>query len=224
MQESPGVPTYLDLDRWPRHSLFHFFRGYDQPFFNVCVQPDVTALRRLCRSEGLSFVLAYHFLALRAAQEVEPFRYRLRGERVLIHDRLDIGTTVLFEGERFAFCYFEHHERFAPFAEKAEAALAELRAGGGPLEPRDDRDDLLHCSVLPWIAFTSFAHARRAGREDSVPKLVFGQCREDGAGALRMPVSVEVHHALMDGVHVGRFLERLEASFARPEAPLGFAD
>jgi chloramphenicol O-acetyltransferase type A len=32
---------------------------------------------------------------------------------------------------------------------------------------------------------------------------------------------VEVHHALMDGLHVGRFLNRFEEMLAEPEAYLG---
>ena len=35
---------------------------------------------------------------------------------------------------------------------------------------------------------------------------------------MMMPFSVEVHHALLDGLHVGRFLARFEAALAAPEA------
>jgi chloramphenicol O-acetyltransferase type A len=214
------MPSYLDTGSWVRREQFHFFKAYDQPFFNVCVPMDVTELVRLARSrEGLPFFLLYHYLALRAANEVEPFRYRLRGDRVLVHDRIHMGTTVLLDGERFAFCYFDDEEDFTQFAGKANAALEALRAGGGRLEPRDDRDDMVHCSVLPWLSFTSFAHARKSGREDSVPKIVFGKYFEDGS-RFRMPVSVEVHHALMDGLHVGRYFELLQSYFDRPAALL----
>ena len=36
-----------------------------------------------------------------------------------------------------------------------------------------------------------------------------------------MPPSVEVHHALMDGLHVGRYVQAFEAALAAPEAWLG---
>jgi chloramphenicol O-acetyltransferase type A len=35
-----------------------------------------------------------------------------------------------------------------------------------------------------------------------------------------MPVSVEVHHALMDGLHVGRYFGRLESYLSDPRAAL----
>lgn len=214
------MPSYLDTETWVRREQFLFFKDYDQPFFNICVPLDVTEFLRLSRTrEGLPFFILYHYLALRAANEVEPFRYRLRGDRVLVHDRIHMGTTVLVDGERFAFCYFEDDHDFSRFAAKATAELAALRARGGGMEPRDDRDDMVHCSVLPWLAFTSFSHARKHDAQNSVPKIVFGKYSEDG-GRFRMPVSVEVHHALMDGVHVGRYFELLQSYFTDPSALL----
>lgn len=216
------MPFYLEMATWPRRELFHFFRPYEQPFFNLCANVDATNLVRLSRSrEDLPFFLSYHYLALKAANDVEPFRYRLRGDRVLVYERIDAGTTILLEGERFGFCYFRYDDDFARFAAQGTAAVERLRSGDGHLEPSDDRDDLIHCSVLPWVSFTSFAHARRQKEQDSVPKIVFGKVFEDGE-RVRMPVSVEVHHALMDGVHVGRYFERLESYFADPAGPLGF--
>ena len=50
----------------------------------------------------------------------------------------------------------------------------------------------------------------RVGQGDDRPKIAFGRFREEG-GRLLMPVAIDVHHALCDGVHVGRFFERFQA-------------
>ena len=39
-------------------------------------------------------------------------------------------------------------------------------------------------------------------------------------GNTLLPMSVEVHHALMDGFHVGRFINKLEDALIKPEASL----
>ena len=75
---------------------------------------------------------------------------------------------------------------------------------------------MIYFTTLPWISFTSFAHARNKGRGDSIPRIVFGKFTEEGE-RLMLPISVEVHHALMDGLHVGRFLNRLGGALAEPE-------
>ena len=204
-------PRRLDLDAWPRRAHFELFRTYEHPFFNVCAEVDVSAAVRRCRaSGGPSFFLATFHASLGAANDVAELRYRIRGDGVVVHNVVHGGSTVLLSDERFAFGYFDYDPDFDAFARSAGAVLAEVLAAGGPLDPRDDRDDLLHYSVLPWIAFTSFAHARRHRTDDSVPKVVFGR-RHGPAGAERMPVSVEVHHALADGIHVARFYERFQA-------------
>lgn len=215
MSAEPGTgrrePRELDLERWERREHFRFFQVYDWPFFNLCADVDVTSLvRRTAEPDGPSFFLASLFLSLKAANELESFRLRIRGGRVVVHERIDGGSTVLREDGTFGFAYFDWRDDFGEFAEAAGPVLEAARQAGGPLEPRDDRDDLIHYSVIPWVAFTSFAHARRRREEDSVPKVVFGRHHAVG-DRRRLPVSVEVHHALMDGLHVGRFFERFQA-------------
>jgi chloramphenicol O-acetyltransferase type A len=79
------------------------------------------------------------------------------------------------------------------------------------------RDDVIYHTTLPWLSFTSFAHARTKGRGDSVPRIVFGKFSKEG-DRLMMPISVEVHHALVDGLHVGRFFNNLETALVTPQA------
>jgi chloramphenicol O-acetyltransferase type A len=66
-------------------------------------------------------------------------------------------------------------------------------------------DDIIYHSVLPWLRFTSFANALPG--DDSIPRIVFGRVVREG-GRMKMPVAVEVHHALVDGADVGKFFER----------------
>lgn len=200
----------LDLDRWERREHFRFFRGYDNPFFNLCANVDVATLSERCNDpDGLSFFAASLYLSLRSANEIEPFRYRIQGDQVIVHDTLHGGCTILREDETFGFGYFDFDADFSCFAAGVEREVERVQGERGPLEDRPERDDLVHYSVIPWVAFTSFSHARRWGTSDSVPKIVFGRRHEEG-GHERMPVSVEVHHALVDGLHVGRFFDRFQ--------------
>ena len=215
------MSRYLEIELWSRSQQFEFFRSYHHPFFNICTNVDVTRLLGLTRQmRDISFLIAYHFFSIRAANEVEPFRYRLRNDRVLVHDRIHAGTTILLDDENFTFAYFDYVEEFEVFHERAKAAIESAKAVGVQLYERAERDDLIYHSVIPWATFTSISHARKGGQQESVPKIAFGKYRE-AEGRLMMPVSVEVHHALMDGLHVGRYFERLERYFSDPRSALG---
>jgi chloramphenicol O-acetyltransferase type A len=205
---------YIDIATWPRRDTFEFFRGFDKPYFNVGTSLDVTNLvAEIKKRPGFSLSLAYHYFALRVVNEIEPFRYRLRGDQVLVHDVIHGGTTLLLPDETFIMSYFDYQEEFEQFMNDAMKAIDEQRAAAA-FDPRPE-DNRIHFSVLPWIAFTSFSHARNWGREDSVPKMAFGKISEVN-GRRMMPFSVEVHHALMDGITVGRYLDRLQEMLLNP--------
>ena len=206
----------LDLTHWPRRATFEFYRGFDKPYFSVCTRIDVAALKPALAQAGVGGVgLACHFLALQLANRLEPFRYRLHQGRVRVHDVVHASTTVLRADDSFGFACLHHDPHYARFATQGAAALKAASAGDAGFDPQTDDQAVLHFTTLPWVHFTSFSHARNWGREDAVPKFAFGRIDSDGARRW-MPLSVEVHHALMDGVHVGRFVQDFEAAMANP--------
>ena len=210
------MDEYLDLTNWARRDLFEFFIGYTNPYFNVCTRVDVTKLVALVHDRpGVRISLALHYFALRVANEIEPFRYRLKDEKVFVYDVVNGGTTVLLPNESFAYAYFDYQRDFEKFLSDMGKAVDAVRTGSGPLKPTM-RDDVIYHTTLPWISFTSFAHARTKGRGDSIPRIVFGKFTKENE-RIMLPISVEVHHALMDGLHVGRYLSRLEDALAEPE-------
>ena len=211
---------YLDLNSWNRSDHYEFFRQYEQPFFGVCSSVDVSETLTYTREQHISFFLFCLYLATRAANEIEPFRFRLRHDGVLVHDQIHIGSAILYDDhETFGYCYWDFHSDFNQFYANADPLFQAARQGEHSLDPVEDRDDLIHFSTLPWIHFSSFSHARKRLPLDSIPKIVFGQ-HQTRKWVTTMPVSVEVHHALMDGLHVGRFMERFQAMLDEPEKSL----
>ena len=198
---------YLDLTTWSRRDLYEFFIDYAQPYFNVSARVDITNLVAFVRKRAdLRISVALHYFSLRLANEIEPFRYRLKEKEVYVYDDVHGGTTVLLPNESFAYAYFDYQRDFEEFASGMTRAVDEVRNGTGALRPTM-RDDVIYHTTLPWMSFTSFAHARNKGRGESIPRIVFGKFEEDNS-RLMLPLSVEVHHALMDGIHVGRFMNR----------------
>src|SRR6266850_2231923 len=127
------MPKYLDTTTWARREVFEFFLGFDKPYFNICTSVDVTRLVEVLRERGgVSVSMAYHYFALRAANEIEPFRYRLRGGKVFVHDVIHGGTTVLLPNEAFTLAYFDYEEDFEKFMLGAGRAVKEAQTGNGP--------------------------------------------------------------------------------------------
>ena len=203
------MPRYLDIANWKRKNQYDFFKAYDHPFFGLCADVDITALHHHVKTHGHAFFFAALFLSLKAAHEVEEFRYRLAGEQVEIHDRLTAGSTVLNDDETFSFCYFDYFPDFDNFQNNAQEVVRRHVDNDHPWEDRDQQTDMIHYSVIPWVKFTGLTHSRKFGTQDSIPKIVMGKYYAEGE-RVNMPLSVEVHHALMDGFHLGQYYAKFQ--------------
>src|SRR4030095_1330238 len=123
---------YLDLTTWSRKELYEFFIDYAQPYFNVCARVDITNLVAFVRKRAdLRISSALHSFSLRLANEIEPFRYRLKEKEVYVYDVVHGGTTVLLPNESFAYAYFDYQRDFEEFASGMTRAVDEVRGGTG---------------------------------------------------------------------------------------------
>ena len=205
--EAPG--HFLDVASWKRREHFRLFSGFADPFFSVCVDVDATATWERCRlPESPSFYVATLFHSLRAANDTEAFRLRIRGDRVWVHDSVRASATILRDDDTFGFGIFPPAPSLEEFSAQAVGEVAAAKRIAPLILPRPGEDDLIYHSSLPWMRFTAFSNALNGG-SDSVPRVVFGRCAQR-AGRWLMPVAVEVHHALVDGLDVARYLERFQ--------------
>jgi len=198
----------VDVDSWYRKDVYRFFREFEDPFFNMTAPVDVTVLDETCRTESLSFSIAFLYCSQRALNSVEEFRIRLLDGKLVRFERVEATQTILLENESFGFCYFPWREDAREFVRIGKLQIEKYREIAS-FDVEADRLDLVYYSVIPWVSFTSFKHASRWDRDKTVPRIVFGKKHQD-SGRIRMPVSVEVNHAIMDGLHVGRYFERLQ--------------
>jgi len=108
----------------------------------------------------------------------------------------------------------DYAEDFSSFAARAAEQIAYVKEHP-TLEDEPGRDDLLYMTAIPWVSFTSLMHPLDLDPVDSVPRLAWGKFFEDGE-CLKMPLSVQAHHALMDGIHMGRFYTKVQDYLDHP--------
>ncbi|MHA6249939.1 CatA-like O-acetyltransferase [Pontibacter sp. CAU 1760] len=195
----------LDLNAWERKEHFNFFKQFEEPFFGVCVTVDCTLAYTKAKEEGVSFFLYYLYKSLDAANKVEPFRYRILGDEVTVYDKVHASAVISRPNTTFGFSYINYQPTFEAFAEGAKAEIAQVQKSTG-LFPAVSGQDVIHFSSIPWINFTSVSHARAYSINDSCPKISFGKMTEEN-GRRQMAVSIHVHHGLMDGYHVGQYID-----------------
>ena len=199
---------YLDIENWNRKSHYHFFMEYEEPYFGVCVPIDVTIAYKNSKAKGLSFFLSYIHATLKSANQIEAFKYRVDGDKVAIYDTINASATISRADHTFGFSYIDFDDEFEVFKKSAQAEMDRI-ASSHELFPSRSGDDVLYLSSLPWLDFKFTSHARAFKRGGSAPMISYGKMTEQD-GKYSMPVSIHVHHALMDGYHVGLFVEKLQ--------------
>ncbi|PHN06882.1 CatA-like O-acetyltransferase [Flavilitoribacter nigricans] len=198
-----------------RQKHFDFFRNMDQPHFNVCIQADISDTLDAIKKEGLHFTSTLVYLVSRAANSIPCFRQRIRGEEIVEHAAVHPSFTVQTQvSEVFSFCYVDYQPAYPQFVEAVRSAIDRMQEDPS-FEDEAHRDDYLFLSSLPWLRFTGLTHAMHYSPVDSVPRITWGKFYKEGTIS-RIPLSVQVHHALVDGRNVGEFCELFEDLAANP--------
>ena len=211
----------LDLRHSPRAQAYAFDRQAERPRWGLTFAVDLGPLLACLPAwradlPGLTPFVAYHHAILRAANAVPALRQRLTPDGVVQWHSVDATPTVLRDDESYAVARLVYAERLDDFVAPAMAAVARARQPDAPWGVRTEQSGELHMTTLPGVTFTHFTHARRGGFDDATPSVALGRFERDGQRVC-MPVNLEVHHALVDGLHVGRFVEALQALLAEPQ-------
>jgi chloramphenicol O-acetyltransferase type A len=136
---------------------------------------------------------------------------RFRGDEVTLYDSVDLSMAVPLANGNFNYAYVTFLPDFPAFDAQClrliEAAKSKIRleANAG------QRDDLDYLSCMPWLDYTSINNAL-PGPDDCIPRVSWGKFVEDGNGRHSMAMTIEVHHALVDGRQVGEYFQAVQTA------------
>lgn len=199
----------IDISNSPRRAHFDHFRHAPDPHVGLTVDVDVTDFVRLCKNRGWSFYLAFIRIAAMAANAVPELRRRIRGDRVIEYERCDTSHIELLDNGAYCYCTLRHDpaQSWEDYMRYAAAQRERARAGAS-IEEEDDVERLYFISTVPWLHYRDFSQPNY-GPDASNPAITWGRYESDYRGRLMMPVSLLVHHSLVDGFQIAAFYENL---------------
>lgn len=201
------MKTLLDIENWPRKEHFHFFRQFEEPFFGATVDIDCTKAYANAKTLNASFFSYYLHKTLVAVNTIESFRYRISDDQIYICDQVNASATIGREDGTFGFSLIEYNPDFTVFATNTSNEIERIQSTTGLFTRTFNDDNVIHFSAIPWLDFTSLSHARSYTFPDSCPKISFGKMKIADNGKRTIAMSVHVHHGLMDGLHLGQFVD-----------------
>lgn len=203
----------ISMEHYPRRAHFDYFRSLPYPYVGVTQAVDVTALVGFCREKGISFFLAMLHAAALAADGVPEFRQRIRNGEIIEYNECPTSHTEPLENGAYCYCTVRHHLPLTEYLARAEEARQRSRAAAS-IEEDEDVESMLFITCLPWLHYSALIQPV-AGGDESNPRISWGKYEADTQGRLMLPVTVLAHHALVDGLQLGQFYEKLDGELRR---------
>lgn len=208
----------IDIDTWKRKDNFIFFSKFLNPCISITSEVDCTEARKKAKNESKSFFLFYLYSILRAANEIDELRCRIKRDgQVVIYDTVNVLTPIqINEDGKFSTVRIPWNKDFDIFYDTASRIIKNVETDKNPYaytEERDVLDDenynVILVSATPDLYFTSVTHTQEHKNGSDFPLLNAGKAiiRE---GKLMMPVAIYIHHGLVDGKHIADFFKKVE--------------
>ncbi len=206
----------IDRTTWARRSHFELFRSMAYPYVSLTAPVDVSPIRDVVARRGGGLFKPTLWAVSTAANAVPALRQRIRGDAVVEHDVVHPSYTALATDAVFNYCTVDHDEVIAAFFASVDRANAAVANETELVPDAPDRDDLLFLSAIPWRRITSFGHPVPLDPPDSFPRISWSRIETNG----EVSMQVTANHALVDGVHIARFFDAVEAAARRVAAAL----
>lgn len=199
----------IDLAHDPRRQHLEYFSSLQYPYVGVTSDVDVTELVRFCKQKKYSFYLTFMHAAALAADGVAELRRRIRNGDVIEYSECPTSHVELLDSGAYCYCTLRHHMPLDEYIPYAESARSRCRLNAS-IQEDDDVESMYFISTLPWLHYTALIQPV-AGGEESNPRITWGKFQKDHGGREQLPVTLLAHHGLVDGVHIARFYENLQA-------------
>lgn len=191
----------VDFETWPRYKHYQIFTGMDYPHLSISFNVDVNPL--IGKSKNLFSTML--FLIHRTCEEVPEFKYRIENDgKVFYYDQLDISFNILAKDGLFSNHRMAPNHNYAQFSDAVQVAINEKSQKGQIEIDPDQKQNLIVTSYVPWVSFMGLREPI-INKNDSIPRITWGKYTPDG----QLPISIQAHHGLIDGVHVGNFFNIL---------------
>lgn len=207
----------IDLAAYPRKAHLEYFMGMASPQTGLTVNVDVTDFKAFVKKEGCSFYLSFMHVVALAANSIPQFRQRIillssGGYEIREYEKCPTSHTEPCGNDMYCYCYLHHDMPWKEYIQTAAEQQKKARMAAS-LDEDSDSDALLLATCVPWVHYTNCIHPTD-GVFDSHPRIGWGKFEPDFRGRLMMPLTVVVHHGLVDGIQLGQFYDNVQKTMS----------
>lgn len=196
----------INIDKWNRKDHFEYYKQADIPYFNITADLDITTFKNILTKQGLRFFQTFLYLVMSTTNEIEAFKLRIRDYQVVRHNLVHPSFIVLTNNNTISFARAHYSKNYKKFGKNVSQAIEKAKTN--PIYSDGNKSDYyIYITDFPWVSFKSISHP--TNDNNSIPIIAWGKYYETH-NKIKIPFSVQGHHGLMDGYHVGTYFNLLQ--------------
>lgn len=202
----------IDFDNWERREHYLHFIDEVRCSYSVCVNLDISNLN------GQRLYPAMLWLLTRTVNEMPEFRTSFTEDGLGYYSEMHPAYTVFNrDSKTFSGIWTAYQPDYPSFLHGYEEDAGKY-SFTTQYEPKPGRPaNSFDVSMVPWFSFTTFNLNVFGDGTYLLPIFTMGKTFEENEKTM-LPLAIQVHHAVCDGYHVGKFIETLQANINKFDA------
>lgn len=201
----------IDIEKWQRKDHYLHYMSQLRCTFSLTTNIDITGLKTFIKKANKRiYPVQIHMLAT-VVNQYQEFRMNYNANGVLGYwDELNPSYTVFNKStETFSSIWTEYKKSFDEFYKSCIHDIDEYSQATCLMPKPNQAPNTFTISSLPWTSFTGFNINVFNDGNYLPPIFTLGKFIEQD-GKVLMPVAIQVHHAVCDGFHIGKFINSLQ--------------
>lgn len=201
----------IDIEKWNRKEYYIHYMNELRCTYSLTVNIDITGLRAAVKKLGKRIYPVQIYMIATVVNQYEEFRMDTDsdGELGYWSEVNPCYTVFNKDSETFSSIWTNYNCVFSLFYDSCIEDIDRYSQSASLRPKLNEPSNSFTISALPWVNFTGFnINVFNEGRY-LPPIFTIGKFIETGTSVL-MPLSIQAHHAVCDGVHVGRFVQALQ--------------
>ncbi len=199
----------VDIENWKRKEHYSVYRTALKCGFSLTIKLEIAPVIQFIKAKNYKLYPVMIYLIAKAVNTHAEFKMAKKGEKLIVWDRVDPVFTILHpETETFSALSTAYDDDLtvflAQYNEIYKAYEHDLSFSPAPMP-----ENHFNISALPWVNFEAFNLNIADFTDYFPPSFTLGKYQKVGEEVF-IPLAIQVHHAVCDGIHVGKLIDTLQ--------------
>ena len=201
----------IDLTTWKRSAYYQHYTDNARCTYSIIVNIEIDSLVKKIKSFGIKTYPVQIYMLAKVVNEFQEFKMTINSQGSPGYWDTTNPSYAIFnrKTETFSNIYTLFNLDFMQFYNNCTNDIQSYRDSDVLFPQNDMPENVFTISSFPWQSFTGF-NLNFYGKGMYLPPIfTIGRYLEQD-GKKHMPLAIQVHHAVCDGYHVGKFVESLQ--------------